>query len=148
MERKKLTNLLKISVVGLLAVSVGCKKDKSEKTQKELIQSKWYTKQIVTTTTNTSSGTTTSSTTNSNFSTTDFVTFDSNSKYSSSGSPLAGDYGDYAINSSSTLTLTSTKTAGSTSSYTITKLTTSDLTLETSATTNNTKIVVDIIMSK
>lgn len=148
MEFKKLTKVLKVSAVGLLFLSAGCKKDKSETKQSVLIQAKWYTKQIVTTTSNASTGTVTSSNTNTNFSTSDFITFDGNSKYSSSGSPLSGDYGTYAIGTTSNLTLTSSKTSNSSSNYTITKLDNSNLTLETSATSGNNKIVVDVIMSK
>jgi len=148
MEFKNLTKVLKISMVALLLANAGCKKEKTQTKQTDLIQAKWYTKQVITTTKSVSSGATTSSNTNTNFSTSDFVTFDSNSKYSSSGTPLAGDYGAYAVSNSSTLTLTSSKSSNSSSTYSITKLDNSNLTLETSATSGNNKIVVDIVMSK
>ncbi len=145
---KNLTKTLILSLLAVLTFATSCKKDKNNTaSQTSKIQAKWYTKSIVTTSTNATTGATLTTSTNNSFSTSDYIIYDQSGAYTSVGSPYGSDNGKYSVSTLNTLTMTSQK-SNTTTNYAVQQLDGSTLKLESTATSNNTKIVVDITFSK
>lgn len=145
---KNLTKVLSVSMLGLLAITSSCKKDKnSTGNQTSLLHNKWYTKSFTSTSTNTTTGAVTTKNTNTDFTTSDYIIYDQSGAYTSVGSPFDGDNGKYSISTSNVLTMTSLK-SNTTTNYKILQLDNSTLKIESTVTANNIKIVEDITFAK